>query len=154
MNSTEDRKWLAVYTKPRAEKKVEERLIKSGIEAFCPTYTTLRTWSDRKKKVELPLIPSYVFVKVAEKERLEVLKDIGVMNFIFWLGKPAIVREEEIQTLRTELKDTLIPEVKIGEVIKLNDGVFKGYEGKVKYVKNNSLVIVLSSIGLTITIKK
>ena len=154
MGSIADRSWLAVYTKPRAEKKIEERLNKTGIEAFCPTYTTLRIWSDRKKKVELPLIPSYVFVKVTENERLEVLKDMGVMNFIFWLGKPAIVRDEEIQALKTELKDIEIPEAKVGELVKIDNGIFKGFEGEIRYIKNNSIVLVLNSLGLTITIKK
>jgi transcriptional antiterminator RfaH len=75
---------------------VTERLTKTGFEMYCPTIKTLRQWSDRKKKVEAPMFPGYIFAHVNEKERLAILNDPGVLNYVFWLGKPAVVREEEL----------------------------------------------------------
>lgn len=145
---------MAIYTMPRAEKKVEERLLNTGIEAYCPTYTTLRQWSDRKKKVELPLIPSYVFVRVNESERLAVLEDFGVRNFVYWQGKPGIVRDAEIEALKSELSDFEVPEAQVGDYIVIEHGVFKGHEGKVKHIKGNSVVLVLESLNMTIRLKR
>lgn len=146
--------WLAIYTKSRAEKKVEERLLKNGIEAYCPTYTTLKQWSDRKKKVELPLIPSYVFVHVDERERNQVLQDPGAMNFIFWQGKPAVIRQEEIEALKSTMSDVEIPEAQVGEHLVVEHGAFKGQKGKIKHISGNSVVLVLESLNITIRLKR
>jgi transcriptional antiterminator RfaH len=149
-----EKHWLVIYTKPRSEKKVEQRLIESGIEAYCPTYKTLKQWSDRKKKVELPLLPSYVFVKVNESERLEVLKDPGAMNFIFWQGKPAVVRSEEVDALKSEMHDLIIPEAQVGNILVIEQGAFKGQEGKVKMISDNHIFLILESLNLTIQLKR
>jgi len=66
--------WYALYTKPKNEKKVTEQLQKSGIEVYCPMVTQIKQWSDRKKKTETPLIPSYVFVNIEEKNRNDVFE--------------------------------------------------------------------------------
>jgi transcriptional antiterminator RfaH len=149
-----DKHWMVIYTKPRAEKKVEKRLIERGIEAYCPTYTRQKQWSDRKKKVELPLLPSYVFVRVSELERTQVLQDPGAMNFLFWQGKPAVVRTQEVEVLKSEMNDFVIPEAQAGDYITIEQGAFKGQEGKVKHVSGNSIVVVLESLNLTIRIKR
>jgi transcriptional antiterminator RfaH len=146
--------WLAIYTMSRAEKKVEERLLKNGIEAYCPTYTTLKQWSDRKKKVELPLIPSYVFVHVDERERNQVLQDPGAMNFIFWQGKPAVIRQEEIEALKSTMSDVEISEAQVGEHLLVEHGAFKGQEGKIKHISGNSVVLVLESLNIKIRLKR
>ncbi len=149
-----EKHWLVIYTKPRSEMKVEKRLIENGIEAFCPTYKTLKQWSDRKKKVEVPLLPSYVFVKVNESKRLEVLKDPGAMNFIFWQGKPAIIRPQEVDALKSEMHDLIIPETQLGDLLIIEHGAFKGQEGKVKMISGNHIVLILESLNLTIQIKR
>ncbi len=148
------RNWLVVYTKPRSEKKVEQRLIENGIEAYCPTYKTLKQWSDRKKKVEEPLLPSYVFVKVTELERIEVLKDPGALNFIFWQGKPAVVRPQELESLRSEMNDFVIPEAQVGNLVIIDHGAFQGQKGKVKLISGNHVFLSLESLNLTIQIKR
>ncbi len=145
-----EKNWLAIYTKSRAEKKVEERLIKEGIEAYCPTYTTVKQWSDRKKKVILPLIPSYVFVKVDIKERQKVLMSQGVLNYVYWQGKPAIIRDKEISILQNQLTNRVIPEGKVGDFIQIKDGVFKGLEGTIKEIQTSKTIITLESLGITI----
>jgi len=149
-----EKNWLVIYTKPRSEKKVEQRLLENGIEAYCPTYKTLKQWSDRKKKVEVPLLPSYVFVKVTELERIKVLKDPGVLNFIFWEGKPAIVRPQEVDYLRSEMHDLVISETQVGDLLIIEHGAFKGREGKVKMISNNHIILILESLNLTIQIKR
>ena len=149
-----DKHWIVIYTKPRAEKKVEQRLLERGIEAYCPTYTTLKQWSDRKKKVELPLLPSYVFVKTNELERMQILQDPGAMNFVFWQGKPAVVRAQEIEALQKEMQDFLVPEAEVGDYIVIEEGAFKGQEGKVKHRTSNAMVIVLESLNITIRLKR
>ena len=145
-----EKNWLAIYTNSRAEKKVEERLIKEGIEAYCPTYTTVKQWSDRKKKVILPLIPSYVFVKVDIKERQKVLMSQGVLNYVYWHGKPAVIRDKEIAILQNQLTNRVIPEGKVGDFIQIKDGVFKGLEGTIKEIQTNKTIITLESLGITI----
>ena len=94
--------WFALYTKPRNEKKVAENLAAIGIEVYCPIVTTLKQWSDRKKKVESPLIPSYVFVKIEEANRKDVFQVAGVVQYVFWLGKPAKIKPQELEALKTQ----------------------------------------------------
>ena len=87
--------WYVVYTKPRWEKKVVEQLNQKGIECYCPLITQVRQWSDRKKKVDVPLFNSYVFVHLEESDRNSVFLSSGVVRYLFWLGKLAVVRAIE-----------------------------------------------------------
>ena len=95
--------WYAIYTKPRNEKKVTETLNSMGIEAYCPMVTSIKQWSDRKKKVTAPVLPSYVFVKIEEQKRNEVFQVAGIVRYVYWLGKPAIIRAIEIEALQHSL---------------------------------------------------
>lgn len=96
--------WFAIYTRPKNEKKVVEGLEKLGVEVYCPMVTEIKQWSDRKKKVEIPLIKSYVFVNIEEKNRNIVFEVPGVVRYLFWLGKPAVIQEQEIEVLKASLK--------------------------------------------------
>lgn len=150
--------WHVIYTKPRWEKKVADRLEKSGIEVYCPMVTQIKQWSDRKKKVETPLIPSYVFVNIEEKNRNDVFDIPGVVRYLFWLGKPAIVREVEILALKESLKETLssveISAYKTGDTINISQGPFKGKEGIIKQVSKNKLQLVLKELDMLITLTR
>src|SRR5690606_20682493 len=97
--------WFVLYTKPRAEKKTAEQLARMGVEVYCPVVRTMRQWSDRKKKVDIPLFSSYLFVNLTEEERNVVFRASGVVRYLFWLGKPAVVRQEEIDTIREWLDE-------------------------------------------------
>ena len=88
--------WYVIYTKPRWEKKVYSLLIDKDIEAYCPLNRVRRKWSDRIKWVEEPLFKSYVFVKVTEENLSSVRLIHGVVNFVSWLGRPAVVKNKEI----------------------------------------------------------
>ncbi len=151
-------KWHAVYTKSRSEKKTANRLESLGLEVYCPTYTTLRQWSDRKKKVTLPALPSYVFLKISEKQRYQALQDPGVLNFVYWQGKPALIREEEIARLKAVLggvKPTDQLEVRSfhpHDKVSIEHGPFQGWEGEVRHANKQGVSILLESLGLVIKV--
>lgn len=154
------KQWMAVYTKPRNEKKVLERLNLMGVECYCPMQTRLKQWSDRVKKVTEPLISSYVFVKVTEKERELVLQDVAVRNFVFWLGKPAIIKEEEIERLKYinqdgELVESInLKEFKRGDKVRLIKSGFENTNGVLQKIGRQKVSVLLESIGLIVEISK
>ncbi|MEL1252622.1 UpxY family transcription antiterminator [Flavobacterium sp. DGU38] len=150
--------WYVVYTKPKWEKKVAEKLNEAGIESYCPLITQIKQWSDRKKKVEVPLFNSYVFVRLSDMERNSVFQVPGVVRYLFWLGKPAIVREEEIVEIKKSLSDTNISDVlvmpyKKGDKIKLDTGAFSNHQAIVKEVTNTHYILVLETLGCVLKIK-
>ena len=99
INSHDD-KWYAVYTNPRAEKQVYERLVENKIEVYLPLKKVVRQWSDRKKMVEMPLLPSYIFVKIHQKSFPLVYKIYGVVKFVSFEGKPVAIPQRQIDILR------------------------------------------------------
>src|SRR5690625_3678238 len=105
MNQNQAGNWRVLYVNSRAEKKVAERLAAKGFEVFCPLRTTLRQWSDRKKKVRVPYFPSYVFVRYEEKDRLSVVETPGVVGLENYLHRQAVLREKEMQYVMTVSED-------------------------------------------------
>jgi len=152
--------WLVLYTKPRTEKKLSERLERQGFQVYCPLKTVLRQWSDRKKKVQVPIFPSYVFVKPEnEAERQKILFDPQAVNYVYWLGKPAVVSEKEMTEVQTFLQNGLtegldIDCVQIGQDIEIDAGVFKGQTGVVKSVTSSKLVLELTQIGVQLIMNR
>ncbi|KQB44181.1 Transcriptional activator RfaH [Flavobacterium daejeonense] len=150
--------WYVVYTKPKWEKKVAEQLVQRGIECYCPLVTQIRQWSDRKKKVEVPLFNSYVFVRLEEKDRNLVFQSSGVVRYLFWLGQPAIVREEEIATIKNWLSmpdayEVSVAALQVGDKIVLDSGPFQSQEAVVQEVNKNSYVLFLESLGCVLKMK-
>ncbi|MCJ7757722.1 MAG: UpxY family transcription antiterminator, partial [Gillisia sp.] len=142
----------------RNEKKIAITLEKMGIEVYCPMVSEVRQWSDRKKKVDTPLFTSYVFVKLKEKERDQVFQVTGVVRYLFWLGKPAIVKEEEILTIRKWVGDDNVLEIAVadfspGDRMTIPKGVFKDQEVLIKEVGKNKMRLVLLGLGCTVTVK-
>jgi len=150
--------WFVIYTKSRKEKKVAELLQKNGVEAFCPLVKLKKNWSDRKKIVETPLFNSYVFVNVSEKDRNVVFNVPGVIRYLFWLKKPAIVKDSEIESLKAVLNDTMdsfsIENYQIGDTVKISEGVFKGLDGVIEKQSNNKLHVILENVGIKITLQR
>ncbi len=145
--------WFILHTKPRFEKKVEERLLSLGFQAYCPTRKEIRLWSDRKKKVDIPVLPSMVLVKLDKKNINDVFNVNGVVRYMFWLGKRAIVREKEINILKNYLKgNKLISQeifkVKPGEIIDIAE--FDNKSGFVDRVSKNNAWVFLENLGYTI----
>ena len=150
--------WYALYTKPRWERKVAQELEQQNIEAYCPQITEVKQWSDRKKKVTSPLFKSYVFVKLEEKNRAKVFETPGVVQYLFWLGKPAIVRDEEINTIKSWLQDERIEDISVshlspGDKLTIANGSFKGKDAVVQKIGNKRLKMVLKDLGLVINVK-
>jgi len=147
--------WYAVYTKPRWEKKVHALLLEKGIEAYCPLNRTRKKWSDRTKWVEEPLFKSYVFVKIRENEQSNVRMVNGVVNFVYWLGKPAWIKDKEIEIIRKFLNDyedvRAVPiDLKVDARITIAKGVFMDKEAKVTKVLNKKVQVVIESIGYSL----
>ena len=112
-----------------------------------------------KKKVSEPLLPSYLFIKTTEKNRAIPLKDPSVLNYIFWLGKPAIVRESEINTLKgiiskDKAQEFEIKQLKIGDKIAVNKGLIKSKNAFIKTISNNYITVELKELGMKIVLKK
>jgi transcriptional antiterminator RfaH len=149
--------WYAIYTKPRNEKKVTETLNSMGIEAYCPMVTSIKQWSDRKKKVTAPVLPSYVFVKIEEQKRNEVFQVAGIVRYVYWLGKPAIIRPIEIEALQHSLaqdfKSIITTDFQKGDTMKIPSGPFKGYEGVIKQISPTKMQLILDSLGVIITLE-
>lgn len=150
--------WFVIYTKPRWEIKVTERLLNSGIEAYCPTIVEIRQWSDRKKKVKSPLFNSFVFVRLEEKDRQKVFEIPGVVRYLFWLEKPAVVRDDEIKTIKTWLDNDVFEEIQIenlkpGEEVTINNGSFKGQKAIITESGKKRLRLVLKSLNCVVNVK-
>ncbi len=143
--------WYVLYTKPKWEKKVAEQLEKLGIECYCPIIEKIQQWSDRKKKVKLPLFNSYVFVRVEESQRNSVFQSSGVVRYLFWLGKPAIVRPEEIEVIKRFLSkpsvNVVVSTYKVGDKVTIDSGPFLNQEAIIQKVTNTYCLLVLESLG-------
>jgi transcription antitermination factor NusG len=151
-NSVPTRKWLAIYTRPRWEKKVNQLLTEKGFESYCPLNKVRRKWSDRMKLVEEPLFKSYVFVKVTEQERSAVRMTNGAINFVYWDGKPAIVKEREISAIRRFLDEHEQVEarpanLKLNDRVRITNGTLMDHEGKVLALRHKTAKVAIDSLG-------
>lgn len=149
--------WYAVYTKPRWEKKVAAALCQQGVEAYCPLNRVVKQWSDRKKTVELPLFTSYVFVCAEEGQKEVIRRTAGVINFVYWNGKPALLRDEEIAAVREFVEKyqniALEPlELREGSTIQIPEGIFKGQTGEVLRVEKKRVEIILHPLRMKLTV--
>lgn len=150
-------KWFVLYTKPQHEIKVANALANMGIKSYCPVFKKLKTYSDRKKKVETPLLRSYVLVKIDDKDRNLVFSIPGIVRYVFWLGKPAIVREEEIELMERNLSGIYdwvsISNLYKGSNYTVPGGPFKGQNGKVVNLYKKAIKLELPSLGILVTLK-
>lgn len=141
--------WYAIYTKPRSEKKVMDRLLEEGFEAYVPIIEELRIWSDRKKKVKVPLIKSYAFVYTDKNKLFDVLKIEGASRILRHLGKPAIIRDFEIENLKLICNSganvqqiASVVNVEIGDKIEVIAGTLMGLRGTCVKVQGKKKVMV------------
>ena len=146
------RKWLAIYCRPRWEKKVNQLLTEQGVESYCPLNKVRRKWSDRVKLVEEPLFKSYVFVKVNDADRSIVRMTPGVINFVYWDGKPALIKEKEINAIRQFLNEFENVEVQpinleLNQRVKITTGSLMDQEGKVIGLNRKTVKIAIDSLG-------
>ena len=150
-------KWYVLHTKPRSEKKVEEQLLSLGINAYSPTRPEIRFWSDRKKRIEVPVLPSMVLVNIDDNDINKVFKCSSVLRYMFWLGKRAIVKQSEIDILKKYLNgdynflNSKFSEIKVGDNFNLPS--FNNEKGIVNRISNNNIWIYLKSIGYSVKLK-
>lgn len=149
--------WYVLYTKPRTEKKVAQRLEEMGVAVYCPLITEIKQWKDRKKKLKSPLFKSYVFIQLKEQERNLVFDVPGVVKYLFWLGKPAIVKDEEIEVIRKWLNGENVDDAKVdclneGDHISIKSGVFKNQEAIIREVGKRKMRLILPKMGCTVEV--
>ena len=150
--------WLVVYTTPRSELTVTKELSKLGIESYCPTITEIKQWSDRKKKMTTPLFKSYVFVHLPDGKREKVFEVPGIVRYLFWLGKPARVKEEEINVIKNWLTEKKVEKVATdhlqpGDYITIAFGKFKGKDAVIQRIGKSRLRLVLKTMGWVVNVK-
>ncbi len=148
--------WYALYTKPRNEKKVADLLERKGVEVYCPLREEVRQWSDRKKKVKMPVFRSYVFVRLEDykKESVPVLETPGAVRFLWWLGKPGIVRDEEIERIRYFLQAyagaPLTVEYHRGDKVLIAEGALKDQTGVIVDMTRRKAILLIESLGIQV----
>ena len=138
--------WYAAYTSANHEKKVAEQLGVREVEHFLPVYESLRRWKDRRVKLQLPLFPGYVFVRMALRDRLQVQQVPGVARLVGFDGTPATLPEEEMEALQASLARGVRAEphpfLKIGRRVKVKSGPMEGLQGILKRRKGESRLVV------------
>jgi transcription antitermination factor NusG len=153
MNTATTKQWYALYTQPKWEKRVTETLEKKKLEVYCPmNHRVPRHWGERKKALMEPLFQSLIFVYASEADQERIRETDGVINFIHWLNKPAIIRQEEIDTIRKFLNeyDFVSLEkatVNLNEKVRIINGPLMMWEGQIVQVRTNVVKIMLPSLG-------
>ena len=151
-------KWYPFYTKSRYEKKVYIELLKQHYEAYLPLQKTIRQWKDRKKIVEVPLFSSYIFVKIAPRQIIDVLRINGIARYISFNNKLAYVKDEEIDLIKSFLETNSKIEVVDGLIkedseVVMKSGLFSGYKGKIiKHCRKNKIVVEIESMNKTLLV--
>ena len=151
--------WYVVYTKPKWEKKVAERLNEIGVVTYCPLVSKTSQWSDRKKTISVPLFHSYIFVQLEDKDRNRVFEIPGAVRYLFWLGKPAVVKDSEIEAIQDWLSAPASYEVSLdkwkkGDKIVLESGPFVSQSAVIEEVKQNHYILILESLGCMLRVDK
>ena len=150
IHEADNLQWYAAYTCARHERRVAQQLEERHIESFLPTYRSVRKWKDRRKVLELPLFPSYLFVQLGQKNRLDLLRLPGVLGIVCFQGKPAAVERTEIENLRQGLVDRTAvhphPYLKAGRRVRVRNGAMAGVEGIM--VRERDCARIVLSISL------
>ena len=139
--------WYAACTCPRHERVVAHQLDQRAIECFLPSYAAVRRWKDRKKEIHVALFPGYVFVRIDLKDRLRVLQLPGVVRFVSFNGRPAVLPENDIEALRNTLAHRVPaeshPYLRAGHRVQVVSGPLAGTEG-ILVRKKDKLRVVIS----------
>ena len=149
--------WFVLKTKPNSEKKVAQQLQELQLKAYCPVKTEIRQWSDRKKKVKVPLLPSMILVNCDGTERHKVFAVPNAKQYLYWLGKPAVVTENEVEALRSceneDYRRCDLIAIKPGQEIDLGSIGLRHQKGVVKYVSGDQCWVVLDKLGYLVKLQ-
>ncbi len=149
--------WYVLYTRSRCEKKVASLLSKRAIENYCPLNRVVKKWTDRHKLVYEPLFSSYVFVKSFPTDIYKIKQVTSdIVNFVYWLGKPAVIMDTEIDNIKDflngysnvkiEKKD-----IRLNDRVKIINGPLMDRVGDITSIENNKVKLYLPSLGYIIT---
>jgi len=146
-NSTKN--WYALYTKSGCEKKVANLLSRKNIESYCPLK---RQWNGRKIVLLEPLFNSYVFVQITDTDMLNIRMTDNVVNFVYWLGKPAVIRDEEIEIMKrfmNEYANVKLEKIAFGVegMVRVIGDPLADNKANMVSVKNNTVRVALPSLG-------
>ena len=148
-----EKNWYVIYTRPRWEKKIALVLQEKGIENYCPLNKVTKQWTDRKKTVLEPLFKGYIFVCADENNKWDIKNIDGIINYIYWLGKPAVVREDEIITIKkflNEFKDVKVIDLNavVNDKVQIKQGVMMNYKGIVLEIMGNKAKVLITGMGI------
>lgn len=151
-------RWYAIYTAPRAEKKVAERFTNEHIEHYLPIHKVMRKWSDRMKEVEVPVVNGYIFVHISERQFDAVLKTFGAIQFVREFNKPVPIPDQQLVKLRFMVDnaegpiDFSLEELEPGILISITRGPLQGLIGELKEVKGKHKVVIrIDTFGCAMT---
>ncbi len=152
-----NKSWYALYTRSRAEKKVLQEFRDTGIECYLPLRKTIKQWSDRKKKVEEPVIRSYIFVRIRPVDKNNVFVSPHIVRYVTHEGKPAVIPDRQMEALKSVVESGVDYEVntshlKKGDKVKVTTGALKDVDGEILEIgKNKKLVIRIDHVGYSLT---
>lgn len=131
-------------------------LLTKGIDHYCPLNKVTKQWSDRRKIVIEPLFKGYVFVRVKELEKWEIKNVEGILNYVYWQGKPAVVKDKEIDTIKKFLQEftdvqVINPQLAVNNKVLIRQGVLMNYQGIVVEVSGSRAKVKINSMGLELS---
>jgi transcription antitermination factor NusG len=158
MRPPDETHWYVAQTCSRHEKKVNEQLLHRHVETFLPLYTAIHNWKDRRKKVDLPIFPGYLFVRIPLEERLRILELPGVVRFICSKGRPIPLSDDDIGALRNGLakkvKAEPYPFLTVGQRVRVKSGPLEGMSGiLIRKKQQYRVVLSLDPIGRSVAVE-
>lgn len=159
MNNVDNDNWMVLYTRSRWEKRVDQLLKEQNITSYCPLVKTSKQWADRSKMVEIPLFNSYLFVRANYSDLEKITQTSGVVTFITFCGKPAVLRDKEIESIKnivlnySDLEPIPLNDLQIGDEAIIAEGPLYNQRGEVQQVNGKSVVLVLKSMNCALTVK-
>ena len=151
--------WLVLYTRSKWEKKVDQLLKDQNIKSYCPLVKTSKKWVDRRKTVEIPLFNSYLFVHANIRDLEQILQTTGVVTYVRFCGKPAVVRDSEMEDIRSivnrysDIEAVPLNDFQAGDKVLIKDGLLAAHTGQVQQVKGKSIVMIIESMNCALTVK-
>ncbi len=157
MVSARDARWYAFVTKPRHEKKTKEYLDSSGVSSYLPLRKTLNQWKDRKKWVEAPVFPSYIFCHIPFIHRYDVLKAPSVVRIVGFNNQPMPVQDKELESIKLLLAENIEFDVRpgliAGDHVRISSGLFMDYEGQIIQERGSRLFVIhITTLGKSIVL--
>jgi len=143
-------RWHALYTRHQHERLVAQALAGKGFDVFLPQYRAIHLWKDRRKELDLPLFPNYVFIQGGLDRMLNIMTTPGVHSLVAWGGRPADIPQREIDAVRRLIESPLriepYPFLNCGDRVRIKSGPLEGIEGIL--VRNKSAYRLVLSVEM------